>query len=108
MLLLAMLSAVARLALTIIIARLLTRIGHILNASERIGAGLMGGSGLMTVPVILDVNKDGTPFDVWAGVVFTIGGILFFSGFMHRKLGHERRNEEAAQQARHHFATRGH
>jgi len=108
MLLLTVMSAAARLALCIVIARLLMRLGHILNAAERIGAGLMGGSGLMTVPVILDVHSDGTPFDVWAGVVFTIGGLMFFSGFMHRKLGHERKNEEAVEAARQHFATRGH
>lgn len=108
MLSLVLLSAFLRLMLSCVIAHMLTRVAHMLNARERIGAGLMGGAALMTVPVILDVNKEGTPFDTVAGLLFTFGAILFFRGFVRRKLGHERRNEEAVEQARSHLAARGH
>lgn len=100
------LSAALRLLLTIVLARMLMRLGHILNLRERIGAGIMGGSGLMTVAVILDRYKDGTPFDVWAGLLFSLGAVVFFWGFIDRKLGHERRNAEAVEQARRHFSGR--
>jgi hypothetical protein len=101
-------SAGARLLFSLMLGWVLIRVGHMLNLAERIGIGLMGGAGFMTTAVILDYETaHGTPFDVWAGALFTVGGWLFFSGFVHRKMGHERRNDEAMRQAQAHLQARG-
>jgi hypothetical protein len=104
---LAFVSATLRVLLILIIVRLITRLERVLSWREKTGAGIMGGSGFLTLAVILDVHKEGTPFDVWAGLLFSLGASLFFWGFMDRKLGHERRNDEAKEQARLHLAGRG-
>lgn len=101
-----LLSAALRLLLTIVLARMLMRLGDILNWRERLGAGVMGGSGFLTIAVILDRYRGGTPFDVWAGLLFSLGAVVFFWGFIDRKLGHERRNAEAVRQAKRHLAGR--
>jgi len=93
-------SAALRLLLTIVLTRMLMRLGHVLNFREKLGAGVMGGTGFMTIPVILDHHNHGTPFDTWAGLLFSLGAVIFFWGFIDRKLGHERRNEEAVRQAK--------
>ena len=102
------LSACARMAFSLMLGWVLIRVGHLLNLVERVGVGLMGGAGFMTVAVILDNGTShGTPFDVWSGALFTIGGWLFFSGFVHRKMRHERRNAESVDQARNYLQARG-
>lgn len=100
----AIISAAARAGLALMVVYLLIKLGHILNFRERLGAGIMGGCGFLTIPVILDINRQGTPFDVVAGLAFSVGAILFFWGFIDRKTGHERRNREAVRQAEHHLA----
>ena len=59
-------SAGARAAVAGLIVYGLTRFHEGLGLPERVGAGLIGGSALMTIPIVFDVDKDGTPFDVWA------------------------------------------
>lgn len=103
---LVLVSAALRLLLTVVLTRMLMRLGHILNWRERFGAGVMGGTGFLTVPVILDLHNHGTPFDTWAGFAFSLGAVIFFWGFIDRKLGHERRNEEAVKQARQHMGRK--
>lgn len=97
-------SAFLRCVLTMLVVYKLLWWGHMLNHLERIGLGLVGGSAFMTIPVILDAHKDGTPFDVWAGIVFTVGVIMYLIGRLSRHIKHEKRNAEALKQARGHFA----
>lgn len=100
-------SAGARFLYSMLLAWVLIRIGHMLNIAERAGVGLMGGAGLMTTAVILDNDAHGTPFDVWAATLFTIGGALFFSGFVFRKLKHDHNNEAQIAVAKAHLQSRG-
>ncbi len=103
---LAICSAILRAVIAGLAAFMLTHreLGNILNRRERWGGGIVGGCGFLTIPVILDVNKAGTPFDTVAGLAFSVGMILFMWGFIDRKLGHAKRNAEAVEQARQHFA----
>lgn len=97
-------SAFLRFSLTALVVYKLGWWGHMLNQMERVGLGLMGGSAFMTIPVILDTHKDGTPFDVWAGILFTLGVITYLMGRLSRHIKHEKRNGDAIKQARAHFA----
>lgn len=106
-LMLAVLSAMTRAALILLLYSVVTQFRDILSWKERWGCGGMGGSGFMTIAVIMDVEKQGTPYDTWAGFVFSISAILFFWGFAERKRGHERRNASAVAQAKTHLAGRG-
>lgn len=98
-----LLSALLRLTLTVLVTYKLARWGHMLNQVERAGLGFIGGSAFMTIPVILDRYREGTPFDVWAGMLFTLGVTLYLLGRLSRHIRHERRNAEAVEQARRHF-----
>lgn len=100
-------SALARMIWSGLLAWALVRIGHMLSTRERIGIGLMGGCGLMTTAVILDNDAHGTPFDVWAAIGFTLGGILFFVGFVSRKIKHDVNNEAQKTHATGHLKARG-
>lgn len=100
-------SALARMFFSGMLGWALTRVGHMLNVRERIGIGLMGGCGLMTTAVILDNDAHGTPFDVWAAVGFTLGGILFFVGFVSRKMIHDRANQQQNREAKQYLKARG-
>ena len=99
-------SAFLRFLLTLLVTYKLARWGHMLNQTERCGLGLIGGSSFMTIPVILDRYKDGTPFDVWAGLLFTLGVTLYLLGRLSRHVRHEKRNLDAVEQAREHFARK--
>ena len=101
------LSAVIRALLIYFLFKLVTRYRDILSRGERWGVGIMGGSGLMTIAVILDVDKQGTPFDVWTGLLFSTGAVVFIRNFIERKAGHERRNQEQIAAAERHFARKG-
>ena len=104
---LAICSALARGALILILIRLITELRDVLSWRERIGAGFMGGSGFLTIAVIMDVSKAGTPYDTWAGLTFSVGACVFFWGFLDRKLGHQERNEKAKRIAHQHLTERG-
>lgn len=103
---LAIISAAARAGLALMVVYLIIRLGHILNFRERFGASVMGGCGFLTIPVILDIHRQGTPFDVVAGLAFSVGAILFFWGFIDRKTGHERRNRKAVDEATSYLASK--
>lgn len=105
----AIISAVLRAVLVGITVFMLTHpdLADVLNRRERTGAGITGGCGFLTIPVIMDVNKAGTPFDVVAGMAMSVGVIVFLWGFIDRKLGHARRNKAAVKAASEHLASRG-
>jgi len=77
------------------------------NQLERAGLSLGGGTALLTIPVIFDVHKIGTPMDGWAGTMFTFAMFLYFLGRLRRMLNHAARNEEMNQRAREHLRDRG-
>lgn len=91
-------AAALRLCLTILVIYKLMRWGHMLITIERVGLGIMGGSAFMTVPVILDAKRYGTPFDTWAGVLFTLGVTLYLAGRLSRHIRHERANDAMVMQ----------
>jgi len=86
-------SSILRVALACVMAYGLYRFDHILNIVERIGMGVLGGMCLMTIFVVMDVKKQGTPFDDWAGLGYVAGMLIFFSGFFYRKMRHDRNNK---------------
>jgi hypothetical protein len=100
-------SAALRLSLTALITYKLIWWGHMLNQIERCGLGLMGGSGFLTVAVIADAHKEGTPFDVWAGLLFTAGVGIYLIGRLSRHIRHEKRNAEMAAQGKAYRAGKG-
>ena len=80
---------------------------HWLTKLERLGMGIMGGTGLMTVPVIYyTALHQETPYDGWAASLFTLGAITFFAGWMHRKWRHDVNNRAQIQIAREHFRNK--
>ena len=104
----AVVNSVLRLALTMLLTYKIIKHGHQLIPLERVGMGMMGGGGLLSVPVIMgNANDTTTPFDGWSTSVLTIGALLYFSGRLTRHIRHERNNKRAAQQARDYLASRG-
>jgi hypothetical protein len=91
-------AALLRLILTALVIYKLMRWGHMLIPVERFGLGIIGGSAFMTVPVILDAKRYGTPFDTWAGVLFTLGVTLYLAGRLSRHIRHERANDAMVAQ----------
>jgi len=96
-----------RAVLTLCTVYLIVKFGQRLNFKERLGTGIIGGSSIMTIPLIIDVHKDGTPFDGWATSLITIGFIFAFLGLRDRFRDHERRNADAKEQAAHYLNERG-
>lgn len=97
--------AVCRLILTAIIVVKITRFGETLNPVERVGLGMMGGAGLLTIGVIWERQE--SPFADWSPLIFTIGAILLLAGRTWRDWRHEHRNITARQQARDYLQARG-
>ncbi len=103
----AVLNMLLRAVLTLCTIYCIIRFGTRMNFPERMGAGVVGGASIMTIPMIYDIYKQGTPFDGWATSLITFGCISIFVGLMQRARAHERRNEEAVEQARKHLEGRG-
>lgn len=96
-------SAGARAAVAGFIVYGLTRFHEGLGLPERVGAGLIGGSALMTIPIVFDVDKNGTPFDVWAGTVSAVGILVFIVGRLIRLRKHANNNQAQIDAALVHF-----
>lgn len=77
------------------------------NQLERAGLSIGAGTSLLTIPVIFDVNKIGTPMDGWAGTAFTFAMMLYFLGRAQRMRAHAAANEEMNRQARRHLSRKG-
>lgn len=88
-----------RAMLTLVATVGMIRYGDRLSLAERIGIGMVGGSSIMTIPLIWDVYKRGTPFDGWATSILTIGCIVFATGRMYRIHQHEKNNDYARADA---------
>lgn len=103
---LVILSVLLRLTLTAYITYELVRYGPMLNMGERVGLGMAGGSSFMTIAVISDVNHEGTPFDNVAGMLFSLGFVVYLIARQLRLHRHEKANQDAVEQAREHFARK--
>jgi hypothetical protein len=85
----------------------LRRRAHILNGCERTGMGLSAGCFFMTIPVYMDIHRDGTPFDQWAALGVAVGVLVHTIGREIRFRGHERRNMQQVSEAHVHLTGRG-
>ncbi len=99
----AALNAAFRMAVAGILIYKLTFYRDTFNQWERAGLSVGAGTSLLTIPVIFDIQKIGTPMDGWAGALFTFAMLLYFIGRVKRLHAHEARNDEMRAQARRHF-----
>lgn len=99
----------ARLTLTLMSAGILHYYHDRLNASQRIGLGLLGGLSFLTIPVVLDAYtlNQGTPFDAWAGFGATVGMVFFLHGTFIRVRRHAQANRQQEIIAEKHLKARG-
>jgi hypothetical protein len=79
-----LINATLRCCLTILLAFKLYHYYDSFNSVERAGIGVMAGTTFLTIAPVLDIRHVGTPFDGWAGTVFTIGALCYFAGRMSR------------------------
>jgi len=94
------LNCVLRTMLTVMMALCVVWFSDWLTKLERLGMGVMGGCGLLTVPVIYTTFQGTTsPYDGWASLLFTLGAVLFFMGWMQRKRAHMRNNAMTVKEA---------
>lgn len=98
-------NAVLRLALTIVLSVELARYPEMLNRSERLGIGIMGGTCFLTIPVIIN-GGNGTPFEGWASTLFTFGALVYFCGRMTRLARHSLANAKMRREAVKHLNRR--
>lgn len=103
----AILNSVFRLAVAVILIYKLLFFRDNFNHLERAGLSFGAGTALLTIPVIFDINKIGTPMDGWAGALFTFAMFLYFLGRLRRLIRHAAANEEMNQMAREHLRERG-
>lgn len=87
------LSIGVRVAVVFLILNALVKFNEGLELLERGGMGVVGGAFLMTIPVVLDVDKNGTPFDSWAGTLLAIGILMFIVGRLRKLRRHDRANK---------------
>lgn len=83
----------------------ITKYRHMFLRVERIGLGLMGGCGFLTIGIIWEGKE--SPFDGWASSFFTFGAVLFLSGMLWRKGRHDRANEAQLKVAQSWMKGRG-
>jgi len=103
----AILALLLRVILFVIATGLLIWFRDVFNRGQRCGLGLVGGSSILTLAVIADFHKTGTPFDDWGGALLSLGMILFFGFTMQRYYGHMINNKRAVRDAERWKAQRG-
>lgn len=101
-----LLQIVVRSALVSFMCYELYRRGDVLNSMERRGMALVAGCTFMTIPVYMDIHRDGTPFDNWAALGLAMGVLIAGVGREIRHRGHDRRTRKTVAQAREHFARK--
>lgn len=104
---LAALNCLLALAVTVAMVWMLVRWQDGLNVVQRVGCGLIGGSSFLIIPPILDLEHQGTPFDLWPSVIFRLGILCYSGGAIWRRYGHEWNNAKMRRQADAHFAAQG-
>ena len=103
----AALNSLFRLAVTGILIYKLFNYRDTFNQWERAGMSIAAGTSFLTIPVISDVNKTGTPMDGWAATMFTFGVMIYFIGRMIRLKAHAVANDRMNRQAREHLREKG-
>lgn len=101
------LNAIVRLIIMGLIAYKLMCFHEMLNRPERLGLGICGGTGFLTIPVIFAQGDYRTPFDGWASALFSIGFLIYLIGRTSRHIRHQRENDRAIEAARAHIERRG-
>jgi hypothetical protein len=76
------LTSLFRLCIMAIVVVKLTKYRQTFNCPERVGLGLAGGCALLTIPNIW--QQHGSPFEGWAGTIFTLGFLVYLIGRMTR------------------------
>lgn len=102
----AMLNSAFRLAVTGILIYKLFHFRETFNQWERAGMSIAAGTSFLTIPVIFDINKTGTPMDGWAATAFTFGVMVYFIGRLLRLRAHATNNEAMNARAREHLRDR--
>jgi hypothetical protein len=103
----AVLNAAACISLTVLVTGTMMAFRDQFIWVERLGIGLMGGSSFLTIAPLVDLSRDGTPFDAWPSFLLKIGCIMLFSGRLYRLLRHEQANILQKRFAAEHLAARG-
>jgi len=98
-------NVLGRILLTLIVTVKITRFRVTLNVWERVGLGLMGAGGFLTVNVIWEQRA--SPFDGWASVLMTYGAVMFLAGRTWRDWNHEWRNSRTIRDAQRHLVAKG-
>jgi uncharacterized membrane protein YgdD (TMEM256/DUF423 family) len=106
-LILLIIAAMFRFLVTVLMCYFVHRFRNKMNWIQRLGLGLIAGSALLTVPVIIDNGRNGTPFDVWSGIFLSVGILVFAWGCMVRLYGHEWNNAAANRAAERHLREHG-
>lgn len=96
-------NVVLRFVLTCQIAGILVQYHDALNRVERGGLGLVGGSSFLTIPVVIDINRSGTPFDLWASCLMSLGCVMFILGRGMRLRKHASANDVMRERAKHYL-----
>lgn len=91
-------NSLLRLALAVILVWKVLRFNPLFNTFERWGQSIMGGTSLLTITVIWDLQR--SPFDGWATTLFTLGALMYFIGRMTRHWRHEKANLAQIRQGR--------
>lgn len=101
------LNSLVRVIIMLLIAYKLMVFHEMLNRVERVGLGIAGGTGFLTIPVIFAAGTFRTPFDGWAGMMFSTGFLIYLCGRMSRHIRHQRANSRAAADASGYLKSRG-
>ncbi len=99
------LGVVASIGILCIVAWKLTVWHHCFNKMERLGMGMAGGAGFLTIPAIL--QAPGNPFDGWAMALFRLGVFIYFVGRTLRYHKHKRNNDAMIAEAQARRAQKG-
>lgn len=96
----ALFNAILRIAITLTVVFKLLRYGHLLNQAERVGLAVAGSGSFLTLAPIWDVYREGTPYDIWAGVLLAFGFLLYMLGRLSRHIRHDRNNRAQVELSR--------
>ncbi len=96
-----------RFVLTCLMTFGLVYFADVLSKGERLGMGMIGGSSFLTIAIIADTRKIGTPFDVWSPSILTYGVIVFCASRIWRFHKHRRANERMKEASARYYEEKG-
>lgn len=98
-------NVLARIGVAAIVIIKLTKFRDLHRGGERVGLGIAGGCAILTIPVIWEGQA--SPFAGWAGAMFAVGILIYFSGRLVRQFRHDRANVRSVSAAKAHVQKRG-